>query len=90
MKLKDIYVYYTAQDKSKHWLETIYGDELFPASKKLLNPLKQLAFYPTLAKLVDNDFVVIVILAATTIPKIVLVAVYYVVELKVVTKFLLN
>ena len=71
-------------------METIYGDELFPASKKLLNPLKQLSFYPTLAKLVDNDFVVIVILAATTIPKIVLVAVYYVVELKVVTKFLLN
>ena len=85
MNLKDIYVYYTAQDKSNHWLETIYGDELFPASKKLLNPLKQLAFYPSL----EYDFVVTVILEATTFPKTVLVALYYVVELEV-TKFLLD
>tara|TARA_B110000046_G_C12813793_1_gene322398 strand:- start:510 stop:710 length:201 start_codon:yes stop_codon:yes gene_type:complete len=66
-------------------LETIYGDELFPASKKLLNPLKQLAFYPSL----EYDFVVTVILEATTFPKTVLVALYYVVELEV-TKFLLD
>ena len=58
-------------------MEAIDGDELLPISEELLNPFQQLSLNPTLAQLLNEDFVVhfIKCLGKVKVDDVVLVAI---------------